>query len=171
MLTMILLCSCIDDPAAGVADTTDPVPGGFENISFAETEAPAETVTSATTVVTTTTEVTTTVPVTTTTTATTTTTTTTHVHDFASASCTAPEKCNSCGETRGYANGHNFADGFCTVCGAKDPNYVPEVMVWIPTNGGAKYHSRSGCSNMKNPEQVTKSEAINRGFGPCGRCY
>ena len=155
MLTMILLCSCIDDPSAGVADTTDPVPGGFENISFAETEAPAETVTSATTVVTTTT----------------TTTTTVHIHDFASASCTAPEKCNSCGETRGYANGHNFADGFCTVCGVKDPNYVPEVMVWIPTNGGAKYHSRSGCSNMKNPEQVTKSEAINRGFGPCGRCY
>ena len=33
------------------------------------------------------------------------------------------------------------------------------IMVWIPTNGGTKYHSRSSCSNMKNPQQVTKKEA------------
>lgn len=46
-----------------------------------------------------------------------------------------------------------------------------EARVWIPTNGGKKYHSRSGCSNMKNPQEVTISEAKNRGFTPCGRCY
>ena len=44
-------------------------------------------------------------------------------------------------------------------------------LVWIPTNGGKKYHSKSSCSNMINPIQVTKSEAIDQGFGPCGRCY
>ena len=46
-----------------------------------------------------------------------------------------------------------------------------ETMVWIPTNGGTKYHSKSSCSNMDNPQQVTLSEAQARGFTPCGRCY
>lgn len=44
-------------------------------------------------------------------------------------------------------------------------------LVWVPTNGGKKYHSRSGCSNMKNPNQVTKATAEANGFTPCGRCY
>ena len=43
-------------------------------------------------------------------------------------------------------------------------------MVWIP-NTGFKYHTRSSCSNMKNPSQVTKTEAINRGYEPCKKCY
>ncbi len=46
-----------------------------------------------------------------------------------------------------------------------------EIKVWIPTNGGKKYHSKSSCSQMKNPIQVTEQEAINRNFTPCGRCY
>lgn len=28
-----------------------------------------------------------------------------------------------------------------------------EQMVWIPTHGGKKYHSKSTCSNMKDPEK------------------
>ena len=43
-------------------------------------------------------------------------------------------------------------------------------MVWIP-NSGSKYHSHSGCSNMKNPRQVTKQEAINQGFEACKKCW
>ena len=43
-------------------------------------------------------------------------------------------------------------------------------MVWIP-NSGSKYHSRSNCSNMKTPTQVTKSEAVSRGYDPCKKCY
>ena len=43
-------------------------------------------------------------------------------------------------------------------------------MVWIP-NSGSKYHSHSGCSNMKNPRQVTKQEAINQGFDACKKCW
>jgi len=43
-------------------------------------------------------------------------------------------------------------------------------MVWIP-NSGSKYHSRSGCSNMKNPRQVTKREAENEGYEPCKKCW
>ena len=45
-----------------------------------------------------------------------------------------------------------------------------ETTVWIPTNGGTKYHSNAGCSNMKAPVRVTVREAISRGFGACKRC-
>ena len=43
-------------------------------------------------------------------------------------------------------------------------------LVWIPKSG-KKYHSYAGCSNMKNPSQVTKQEAINRGYGQCSKCW
>lgn len=43
-------------------------------------------------------------------------------------------------------------------------------MVWIPRTG-SKYHSNSRCSNMKNPSQVSKSEAVNLGYDPCSKCY
>jgi hypothetical protein len=44
-------------------------------------------------------------------------------------------------------------------------------LVWIPTNGGTKYHSTSSCSNMKDPMQVTKEHAEANGFTPCKRCH
>ena len=44
------------------------------------------------------------------------------------------------------------------------------VMVWIPINGGTKYHSRSSCSNMENPIEVTLDYAISLGFTKCSRC-
>ena len=43
-------------------------------------------------------------------------------------------------------------------------------MVWVPANGG-KYHSKSTCSGMKNPVQMTKEDAQAQGIEPCGRCY
>ncbi len=43
-------------------------------------------------------------------------------------------------------------------------------MVWIPRTG-SKYHSRSSCSNMKNPSQVTKDKAKSLGYSPCKKCY
>lgn len=50
------------------------------------------------------------------------------------------------------------------------PPTQPAVMVWIPANG-SKYHSRSSCSNMKNPTQVTKEAAEQMGYEPCKRCH
>ena len=44
-------------------------------------------------------------------------------------------------------------------------------LVWIPTIKGNRYHTKSTCSGMEGPIQVTKSEAESRGFTPCGRCY
>ncbi len=43
-------------------------------------------------------------------------------------------------------------------------------MVWIPTNGGEKYHSKSTCSKMIDPILVTEEEAIERGFDACKKC-
>ena len=119
-----------------------------------------------------------------------------HIHNFRAATCTEPRTC-SCGATEGSANGHrwqdatcsepktctvcgiasgaaiehNYSDGKCTMCGSADPNYTQEAMVWIPTKGGTKYHTYAGCSNMKDPEQVTQSEAESRGFTPCKKCH
>ncbi len=45
-----------------------------------------------------------------------------------------------------------------------------EALVWIPQSG-TKYHKHEGCSNMKNPSQVSQSEAENRGYTPCKKCY
>ncbi len=52
-----------------------------------------------------------------------------------------------------------------------DTNSGDGRVVWIPTDGGTKYHSTSTCSNMLNPEQVSESDAINRGFSQCGKCW
>lgn len=49
--------------------------------------------------------------------------------------------------------------------------YTGGGTVWIPTNGGTKYHSKSSCSGMKNPRQVTRDEAVAQGFTACKKCY
>lgn len=45
--------------------------------------------------------------------------------------------------------------------------------VCIANSGnGKKYHNNSNCSNMDgNVTWMSKDEAINRGYGPCKRCY
>ena len=50
------------------------------------------------------------------------------------------------------------------------PAQQQEVMVWISATG-SKYHSRSSCSNMKNPSQVTLEQAQALGLTPCKKCY
>lgn len=50
---------------------------------------------------------------------------------------------------------------------ADDPQ---ETVVWIPVNGGKKYHRYADCSKMKNPKQVSISEAVRLNYTPCGRC-
>lgn len=46
-----------------------------------------------------------------------------------------------------------------------------ENLVWVPVNGGTKYHKRSSCSKMKDPIQVTVETATANGYTPCKRCY
>lgn len=42
--------------------------------------------------------------------------------------------------------------------------------VWV-SQSGSKYHKRSGCSGMKKPVQMDRSEAESKGYTPCKRCY
>ena len=53
---------------------------------------------------------------------------------------------------------------------APTPTEKKQDMVWISSTG-KKYHRKSSCSNMKSPTQITKDEAIRRGYSACGRCY
>lgn len=45
-----------------------------------------------------------------------------------------------------------------------------ETMVWV-SDSGKKYHSRSGCSNMSNPHQISLSDAQAQGYTPCKKCH
>ncbi len=51
-----------------------------------------------------------------------------------------------------------------------DDDVYAAVMVWIPKTG-SKYHRNASCSNMKNPTQVTLSQAQKQGYEPCKKCY
>ena len=44
-------------------------------------------------------------------------------------------------------------------------------LVWVPTKGGTKYHTGPGCSNMKDPVQVSIDTATANGYTPCKRCH
>lgn len=95
-------------------------------------------------------------------------------HDWRPADCTSPQSCKRCGETTGERADHSYVDGKCAECGQIDPEYKSqpdEIMVWIPTKGGKKYHSKKSCSNMEDPEYVPLSEAVALGFEACKRCH
>ena len=50
------------------------------------------------------------------------------------------------------------------------PKEEQKTMVWI-ADGGTKYHRRSSCSNMKNPQQIELEQAISWGYESCKRCH
>ena len=57
-----------------------------------------------------------------------------------------------------------------TTTESQNNNSNSSTMVWIPQSG-AKYHSYSSCSGMKNPTEVTLEKAESLGYEPCKRCY
>lgn len=50
-------------------------------------------------------------------------------------------------------------------------DHLGVTMVWIPTNGGKKYHKDADCSNMKNPQHVSLEYAKAEGYTACKKCY
>lgn len=44
-------------------------------------------------------------------------------------------------------------------------------LVWVPTNGGKKYHSKPTCSGMIDPIQVTIEHAEENGYTACKKCH
>lgn len=52
------------------------------------------------------------------------------------------------------------------------PVVASDIMVW-QSETGSKYHSINNCGRM-NPSkaiQITETEAINKGLGPCSKCW
>lgn len=92
-------------------------------------------------------------------------------HTGGTATCTSPKTCSRCNTDYETALGHDFSSGICTRCGLNEQIISSSEMVWIPTNGGKKYHSKSTCSQMIDPEYVTVSQAISQGFTPCAKCH
>lgn len=43
-------------------------------------------------------------------------------------------------------------------------------VVWV-SQSGTKYHRTPSCSGMKNPKELTLSQAQSKGYTPCKRCY
>lgn len=46
-----------------------------------------------------------------------------------------------------------------------------ENLVWVPVNGGERYHRKPSCSKMIDPYQIPMEEAKSRGYTACGKCY
>lgn len=51
-----------------------------------------------------------------------------------------------------------------------EQSQTQETMVWIPKSG-SKYHSDPECSNMKDPSQVSLSQAESLGYTPSKKCW
>nr|DAZ47332.1 MAG TPA: Protein of unknown function (DUF4236) [Caudoviricetes sp.] len=79
--------------------------------------------------------------------------TTTNSADVQNAQSDAPSDAPSDAQSDAAATDQNRAD-----------------MVWYSA-GGSRYHRNSNCSNMSNPQQITKEEAESMGLTPCKKCY
>lgn len=79
----------------------------------------------------------------------------------------APPAAEAAGESAPDHAGHSRSGAGVSVPAPEQG----ENLVWIPTNGGTKYHTSAKCCNMKNPIQVTLETALANGFTPCKRCH
>lgn len=81
---------------------------------------------------------------------------------------------NNAGENLQITNTQNSTEEYTSNDGTSFVSSgLSNNLVWIPTDGGKKYHTTSTCSNMLNPKQVTREEAESEGFTPCQKknCY
>ena len=78
-----------------------------------------------------------------------------------------PPAAEAAGESASDHAGHSQSSAGVTVPAPEQG----ENLVWIPTNGGTKYHTSAKCCNMKNPIHVTLETALANGFTPCKRCH
>jgi hypothetical protein len=62
------------------------------------------------------------------------------------------------------------ADASTQASAVTEASVTNTVMVWIPQSG-SKYHRKSSCSGMNNPQQVSKDDAISMGYTACKKCY
>lgn len=88
---------------------------------------------------------------------------------------TAPEKTQTTPSTSTSSKTSSSGGTSSSKSAAKVPTTTAYkkvgILVWIPTNGGKRYHNNSSCSGMINPKRVDLGEAKALGFTACGRCY
>lgn len=104
---------------------------------------------------------------------------------FHSPDCGSVGKISEANRTYSTSSAEDLVSQGYTPCSSCKPYVIPttapepestqtqtqtETLVWIPQSG-AKYHSKSSCSNMRSPTQVTKSQAEARGYTPCKKCW
>lgn len=89
-----------------------------------------------------------------------------HMHSYSMTSRVEPQIGTSGYMLYSCSCGSNYKE---TIPALPQPNQSGN-MVWIPQNG-SKYHSSSLCSNMKNPSQVTLSQATSWGYTACKKCH
>ena len=88
--------------------------------------------------------------------------------DYATGSSSGPDKDDNSNNSSN--NNSNNSSNNTSNNNSSNSQSSNSGMVWIPQSG-SKYHSHSGCSDMKNPSQVTQSEAESMGYEPCKKCY
>ncbi len=67
-------------------------------------------------------------------------------------------------------NSNNSTSNNTTKPNNSSSNNEKVQMVWIASSGN-KYHTKSNCSNMKSPRQISLNDAKNQGYTACKRCH
>lgn len=73
--------------------------------------------------------------------------TSTHTHTYSAATCSEPKKCKICSAINGKALGHNYENGMCKRCSAKDPNYVRYTIIYNANGGWGETKSSTHIYN------------------------
>ena len=73
--------------------------------------------------------------------------TTAHTHIYSAATCNEPKKCKICSAISGKALGHNYENGMCKRCSAKDPNYVQYTIIYNANGGWGETKSSTHIYN------------------------
>ena len=100
-------------------------------------------------------------------------------HDGKAATCTeagweAYDTCSRCDYTTYKeisALGHDYKDGVCTVCGAKDPDYKPPVNPFVDVSESSVYYDAILWAYYHEPQQITGGYTATefRPGNPCTR--
>ncbi len=84
----------------------------------------------------------------------------------------APEPSETSGaKSGGSGSGGNSSSGGGASVTVPSHSETGGNLVWVPVNGGTKYHCKSSCSKMENPIQVSVETATANGYTACKRCY
>lgn len=88
------------------------------------------------------------------------------------AEATTDKKRTPCSKCVGAYNGASYDATLVDITRyiQPDPADLSGFMVWVPVNGGRRYHKTQACSDMLDPVRVDAAIAQAHGFTSCKRC-